>query len=146
MSDEFQCISIEFPAAKLSLKASPDMSLNVELIIEPHVYLHEAELVQRMGIHGCVVPQAYKDEHSVIWRQVEIPSGGACSTAFAVSWVTVANVTPGVEYWAILRIRDSKGHLLEGENAAENPRRVRGKIGPVSAPIDAGRLAVRRYL
>jgi len=125
----------------IRLTARPGaVPLSVELTLEPHVYLHFAELVQDVGAHGMTVPQAYKNESSVIWRQIEACTPDSATIAFDISWLAIANAVPGAFYTAILTVRDAHCDLLDGDDTFRNPARARGQIGPASNPTDIGRL------
>ncbi|CAN7189294.1 hypothetical protein LJR225_000523 [Phenylobacterium sp. LjRoot225] len=117
--------------------------LSVELTLDRHVYLHEAELVQACGRHARMLPQAYKDESSVVWRQVEPCPPDAETTAFTVGWRVIANAAPGATYAAALSVRDARGELIRPVESFENPVRAQGQIGPAANPTDIGRLSVR---
>jgi len=116
--------------------------LSVELTLEPHVYLHFAELVQDVGAHGMTIPQAYKNESSVVWRQIEARAPDSATIAFDISWLAIANAAPGAFYTAIVTVRDAHCDLLDGDDMFGNPTRARGQIGPASNPTDIGRLDV----
>lgn len=128
--------------AAVRLKARPDMwPLSVELTVEAHVYLHDADVVQALETHGRALSQAYKDERSALWRQVGPPDGGD-EAELAVSWLAIANAAPQADYVATLTIRDGRGALLEAWPGSQNPTRVPGRIGPSGNPTDIGRIGI----
>jgi hypothetical protein len=116
--------------------------LSVDLTLDPHVYLHDAELVQNCGRHARVLPQAYKDESSVVWRHVEPCAPGAGTISLSVSWRVIANAAPGARYVAMLSVRDARGDLIQPLEPFENPARAQGQIGPAANPTDIGRFSV----
>lgn len=116
--------------------------LSVELTVEPHVYLHAAELVQSFDVHGRMLGLAYKDECSAVWRQVE-PRPETDLAEFAVSWLAIANASPRAEYQALLTVRDARGRLIEACPGFQNPTFTPGLIGSEQNPTDIGGLLVQ---
>lgn len=116
--------------------------LSVELTVDPHVYLHAAELIQSLDVHGRMLGLAYKDECSAVWRQVE-PLAADGRTEFAVSWLAIANASPHAEYKALLTVRDARGRLVEAWPGSQNPTATPGLIGPEQNPTDIGGLLVQ---
>jgi hypothetical protein len=115
--------------------------LNVELTLEPHVYLHEAELILHRGVHATAMPHGFKEGSSAAWRNLE--SGGDLET-FSVSiwWRAIANASPEIGYDAFITVRDSRCALLKPQPGFENPARAPGRIGPPANPTDIGRIAI----
>lgn len=116
--------------------------LSVELTVDPHVYLHAAELVQSLDVHGRMLSLAYKDECSAVWRQVE-PLGDPGRVELAVSWLAIANASPRAEYKALLTVRDARGRLVEAWPGFQNPASTPGLIGSEQNPTDIGGLLLQ---
>jgi hypothetical protein len=118
-------------------------AFSVELTLEPHVYLHDVNLALACGARTTTVPQAYKDESSAVWRQVDTAQVAAGAIQFGVAWLAIANASPGAFYTAILTLRDTRGALLGSGTRSKNPARVRRQIGPANDPTDVGHFGVR---
>jgi hypothetical protein len=130
----------ELETSCLSLKAPIGSALAVELVLDAHVHLHHAQLIQHVRTNGRVVFQAYKDERSAVWRHVT-PALSE-EAVLTVSWLAIANAAPGASYSVVVSIRDSHGRLVDGTATGNNPCRLPREIGPASDPTDLGRLDI----
>lgn len=134
----------ELYAAGISLKARPLMgSLNVELTLDSHIYLHQAELILDSGVHARIVPVGLKDAHTAVWRQLGSDAVAQTPLSFSIGWRAIATDKPGIPYDATITVRDVRGVLLETFPSTENPSRWRGQIGPADNPTDVGQVGVK---
>jgi hypothetical protein len=134
----------ELQPAGIRLKAHLLMgSLNVELTLDPHVYLHKAELILDSGVHARIVPFGLKDAHTAVWRQLGSDAGAQVPLSFSIAWRAIATDKPGTPYDATITVRDVRCVLLETFPSTENPSRWRGQIGPADNPTDVGQVAVK---
>jgi hypothetical protein len=134
----------ELHPAGICLKAHRLMGfLNVELTLDSHVYLHEAELILDRGVHARLVPFGLKDAHTAVWRQLGSDVGAQAPLSFSIGWRAIATDRPGIPYDATITVRDVRCVLLETLHSTENPSRWRGQIGPADNPTDVGQVAVK---
>ncbi len=117
--------------------------LNIELTLDPHVYLHEAELIFYRGMNARMVPFGLKDAHSAVWRQLWNDDGAQAPLSFSIAWRAIATDKPGIAYGATITVRDVRCERLETFPSTENPSRWRGQIGPADNPTDVGQVAIK---
>lgn len=132
----------EPPVARLVARCGSETApLNVELTLEPHVYLLDAELIVDLGEHASTVPHSFKDGSSAAWRHLK-PSAQDGTVSFTIWWRAIANASPDAAYKALITVRDSRCRLLEGGRGFANPAVAAGRIGPAHNPTDIGRVTI----